>query len=382
MAPEDGRRVEFYPLPRQSQQIVMQHQPFLPPNRPPAPPAPYPNHSHHSDQSSAFGIRRFPIPSTIQQHSLPIHSEPAFYYPPFPTYGPTHQIGPLAVQQPVRPKRRKITASQLKSLEELFALSTSPSYENRERVAQEVGMSNRDVQVWCQNRRAKHHRGNTKSSETMYNRANSTSSGETRDTPPSVDSLHSHHSYSPAHHPYSRSIPPALAPARSHRRHHSSPFSSSSTSLPLLPAYSSSCSPPFYIPPLHSTTSSDSPGSSFHSPLTNFSPSPSSLFQHLSVASPCSSTTFNSESPSQLIKLPPITSAASPTQVPLDSPRIRLPRLASILPQGGPVTQDQLDQQQRLRAEDLTFRRNSLGLVTQREREEGWRDGVGLGIRQ
>lgn len=109
MAPGDGRRNE-------SQHLGTQHHHYFPP----PPPRPYP-----PDQS--FGIRTFPIPSPIQQHSHPIPSavqqnslpfipvqqhssvpDPTFYYPPFPIYGPDYRA-----QAVPRPKRRKITTVQV-----------------------------------------------------------------------------------------------------------------------------------------------------------------------------------------------------------------------------------------------------------------------------
>ncbi|KAK9899161.1 homeobox-domain-containing protein [Cystobasidium minutum MCA 4210] len=54
-----------------------------------------------------------------------------------------------------RPKRKRISPQQLEALLELFQQTDTPSYEQRERVAARLGMSNREVQVWFQNRRAK-----------------------------------------------------------------------------------------------------------------------------------------------------------------------------------------------------------------------------------
>lgn len=46
-----------------------------------------------------------------------------------------------------RPKRKRISPHQLESLLDLFQQTDTPSYEQRERVAARLGMSNREVQV-------------------------------------------------------------------------------------------------------------------------------------------------------------------------------------------------------------------------------------------
>lgn len=46
-----------------------------------------------------------------------------------------------------RPKRKRISPQQLEALLELFQQTDTPSYEQRERVAARLGMSNREVQV-------------------------------------------------------------------------------------------------------------------------------------------------------------------------------------------------------------------------------------------
>ncbi|SCZ90318.1 BZ3500_MvSof-1268-A1-R1_Chr1-3g01913 [Microbotryum saponariae] len=55
----------------------------------------------------------------------------------------------------VKQKRKRIMPEQLEHLCELFDRTDSPTYDMREQVAVKVGMTNREVQVWFQNRRAK-----------------------------------------------------------------------------------------------------------------------------------------------------------------------------------------------------------------------------------
>ncbi|KAF7729322.1 Mix paired-like homeobox [Apophysomyces ossiformis] len=55
-------------------------------------------------------------------------------------------------------KRKRITPEQFRRLSDLFERTDTPSYELREKVARELNMTNREVQVWFQNRRAKANR--------------------------------------------------------------------------------------------------------------------------------------------------------------------------------------------------------------------------------
>ncbi|ORX95900.1 hypothetical protein K493DRAFT_194539, partial [Basidiobolus meristosporus CBS 931.73] len=52
-------------------------------------------------------------------------------------------------------KRRKITPEQLEDLLALFEKTDSPSFEAREKLGKKLNMTNREIQVWFQNRRAK-----------------------------------------------------------------------------------------------------------------------------------------------------------------------------------------------------------------------------------
>lgn len=49
-----------------------------------------------------------------------------------------------------RPRRKKIMPEQLDVLINVFALSTTLSFEDREQLARRLGMTNREVQVWFQ----------------------------------------------------------------------------------------------------------------------------------------------------------------------------------------------------------------------------------------
>ncbi|KAI8641850.1 hypothetical protein BD408DRAFT_483169 [Parasitella parasitica] len=58
-----------------------------------------------------------------------------------------------------KPKRKRITPYQFTILSDLFASTDTPNYQLRENTASKLNMTNREVQVWFQNRRAKVNRG-------------------------------------------------------------------------------------------------------------------------------------------------------------------------------------------------------------------------------
>ncbi|KAF9425661.1 hypothetical protein BGZ94_007343 [Podila epigama] len=63
-----------------------------------------------------------------------------------------------ATEQPKKAKRKRITTEQLEHLVGLFEKTDTPSFEIREGLAKKLGMTNREIQVWFQNRRAKANR--------------------------------------------------------------------------------------------------------------------------------------------------------------------------------------------------------------------------------
>lgn len=54
---------------------------------------------------------------------------------------------------PIKPKRKRANAVQLESLKKTFQQSPFPSSEIRKRLAKELGMTPRSVQIWFQNQR-------------------------------------------------------------------------------------------------------------------------------------------------------------------------------------------------------------------------------------
>ncbi|RIB01676.1 hypothetical protein C2G38_2230065 [Gigaspora rosea] len=59
---------------------------------------------------------------------------------------------------PPKVKRKRITQEQLADLVAMFEQTDTPSYDVREKLAKKLNMTNREVQVWFQNRRAKANR--------------------------------------------------------------------------------------------------------------------------------------------------------------------------------------------------------------------------------
>ncbi|KAG2234366.1 hypothetical protein INT48_007233 [Thamnidium elegans] len=64
-----------------------------------------------------------------------------------------------------KPKRKRISPDQFCLLSELFQQTDTPSHELRERLAKKLEMTNREVQVWFQNRRAKVNRARLQEQE-------------------------------------------------------------------------------------------------------------------------------------------------------------------------------------------------------------------------
>ncbi|KAM0755770.1 hypothetical protein T439DRAFT_320480 [Meredithblackwellia eburnea MCA 4105] len=77
--------------------------------------------------------------------------------PPPSSAGGKAALTPEALSQ-LKPKRKRITPEQLEALTGLFEQTDSPSFDVRESMGARLGMSNREVQVWFQNRRAKMNR--------------------------------------------------------------------------------------------------------------------------------------------------------------------------------------------------------------------------------
>ncbi|ORZ03112.1 homeobox domain-domain-containing protein, partial [Syncephalastrum racemosum] len=78
--------------------------------------------------------------------------------PPTPNSADEQQHPPTAAHKGntiAKAKRKRITPQQFERLMEVFDQTDTPSTEIREKLADELGMTKREVQVWFQNRRAK-----------------------------------------------------------------------------------------------------------------------------------------------------------------------------------------------------------------------------------
>ncbi|KAG2187794.1 hypothetical protein INT44_005484 [Umbelopsis vinacea] len=95
------------------------------------------------DQDSAASSLKPPASASSRRYSAPPRSSFA------------EQDSKLDDQPAKKAKRKRITPEQLVDLLALFEKTDTPSFEVREKLANQLNMTNREVQVWFQNRRAK-----------------------------------------------------------------------------------------------------------------------------------------------------------------------------------------------------------------------------------
>ncbi|OSD06902.1 homeobox-domain-containing protein [Trametes coccinea BRFM310] len=103
------------------------------------------------DQPSGLTQRRG---SLVDRSARPVVGHGASPYPRVPSVMPPSPYLPDPPQQePVKKKRKRADAEQLKVLNETYNKTAFPSTEERNELAKKLGMSSRSVQIWFQNKR-------------------------------------------------------------------------------------------------------------------------------------------------------------------------------------------------------------------------------------
>ncbi|CAO3611947.1 unnamed protein product [Cunninghamella blakesleeana] len=92
--------------------------------------------------------------SNYHKHSSSIHSllnpEPSSSMKKHGSYIKKHEVSSSN-----RPKRKRISPDQFRTLSDFFNETDTPNHELRDKISKLLNMTNREVQVWFQNRRAK-----------------------------------------------------------------------------------------------------------------------------------------------------------------------------------------------------------------------------------
>ncbi|RPD68628.1 homeobox-domain-containing protein [Lentinus tigrinus ALCF2SS1-7] len=110
-------------------------------------PPPIPSMHPYDTTSSALGPRRN---SLVERTSMRPGGHGSTPYPRVPSVA-THAPEPPV--EPVKKKRKRADAEQLKVLNETYNRTAFPSTEERIELAKKLGMSARSVQIWFQNKR-------------------------------------------------------------------------------------------------------------------------------------------------------------------------------------------------------------------------------------
>ncbi|KAJ1956257.1 hypothetical protein GGI12_005352 [Dipsacomyces acuminosporus] len=114
---------------------------MLPPNNPAA---------ENNSSSTNANSRRYKVGQLIP------HSHTTCYI--LPNSYPHIVIKEPNTTEPKKGKRKRITPEQFKELTAVFEKTDTPTHDIREELAKKLSMTNREVQVWFQNRRAKFNR--------------------------------------------------------------------------------------------------------------------------------------------------------------------------------------------------------------------------------
>ncbi|KAI8393412.1 uncharacterized protein BYT42DRAFT_550957 [Radiomyces spectabilis] len=244
--------------------------------------------------------------------------------------------GSIVVSALAKAKRKRILPHQYNRLMDIFEQTDTPSSEIREQLAEELGMTKREVQVWFQNRRAKVNRSKAAAASSAKSETTNQSMALDNVSRPSYHHHHHRHHSSdgridsrhgrPADH-YADSLPPLSSdplhhqlpiPEPWHRPSHSQHLSVSSKRLTPRRA-STSFEHPYYVPRRHS--SSQLPTSSFE---VSHAQRPEARLAGLTLHS------TDSEDQHSLLE-PPASAEAPPQQLPRTRSAIDLLASASEL---------------------------------------------------
>ncbi|GAA5947462.1 hypothetical protein JCM3765_001688 [Sporobolomyces pararoseus] len=161
-----------------------------------------------------------PVPSQQLENAVPSTSNGSIL-PPLPPTLPSSQLSERSgndsvgtAENPLIPKRRRRTSpTELAILEEEYQRNQRPDQPERAKIAQRLGMTNRAIQVWYQNRRQKDKKDSS-SSNAGSSRGSSVASGDLS-SPKDLDGVTLSFSSSPVpspHFPLYNSAPPSRPP--------------------------------------------------------------------------------------------------------------------------------------------------------------------------
>ncbi|KAG8965793.1 hypothetical protein FRC03_000164 [Tulasnella sp. 419] len=124
-----------------------------------------PQGREESRRSGPISIPQNPPSSYNYSHDVP-NSFSGLESPPSTASGPIDDMS--STSPPVKPKRKRADATQLRVLNEVYARTAFPSTEERAELAKRLGMSPRQVQIWFQNRRQNARQSRANSNAAQY----------------------------------------------------------------------------------------------------------------------------------------------------------------------------------------------------------------------
>ncbi|KAI8332874.1 homeobox domain-containing protein [Chlamydoabsidia padenii] len=98
---------------------------------------------YHKNPASIHALLN-PEPALSKRHSIKVKT--------------TNTEGTTGNNSNGRPKRKRITPEQFRTLSDYFSQTDTPNHDLRDKISKSLNMTNREVQVWFQNRRAKANR--------------------------------------------------------------------------------------------------------------------------------------------------------------------------------------------------------------------------------